>query len=73
MIFTKLEKRGVRFQPKCSLVGWVVWYQKVAMVTIKITHVSNDVTNDAHNYLITVMLNCFCHFWRVPMANCGCT
>lgn len=42
------------------------------MATIKVTHVTNDATNDAHNYLIAGMLNCFCHFWRVLMANYGC-
>lgn len=42
------------------------------MATIKVTHVTNDATNDAHNYLIAGMLNCFCHIWRVLMANCGC-
>lgn len=42
------------------------------MVTIKVTHVTNDATNDSHNYLIAGMPNCFCHIWRVLMANCGC-
>lgn len=42
------------------------------MATIKVTHATNDATNDAHNYLIAGMLNSFCHFWRVLMANCGC-
>lgn len=32
------------------------------MATIKVTHVTNDATNGAHNYLIAGMLNCICHF-----------
>lgn len=42
------------------------------MVTIKLTHVTNDATNDAHSYLIAGMLNGFCHFQMVLMANCDC-
>jgi hypothetical protein len=42
------------------------------MATIKVTHTINDVTNDAHNYLIAGRPNSFCHFQRVLMANCGC-
>lgn len=61
-VSTTLENEGVSFQPKGSLVGWVIWYQRVAMATIKVTHVTNDATNGAHNYLIAGMLNCICHF-----------
>ena len=55
--FHKMGEESIRFQPNCSLAGWIIWYQKVAMVTIKVTHVSKDATNDAHNYLIAGMLN----------------
>lgn len=52
----KMGEGSIRFQPNCSLSGWIIWYQKVAMVTIKVTHVSKDATNDAHSYLIAGML-----------------
>ena len=54
--FHKMGEGSIRFQPNCSLAGWIIWYQKVAIVTIKVTHVSKDATNDAHNYLIAGML-----------------
>lgn len=41
------------------------------MATIKVTHTTNDATNDAHNYLIAGMLNSFCHFGRVLVGNRG--
>lgn len=34
------------------------------MATIKVTHTTNDATNDAHNYLIAGMLNSFLPFWE---------
>lgn len=42
------------------------------MATTKVTHATNNATNDAHNYLIAGRLNGFCHFWRMLAANCGC-
>lgn len=42
------------------------------MATVKVTHTTNDATNDAHNYLIAGMLNSFCHFGRALVDNCGC-
>ena len=54
--FHKMGGGVVRFQPKCSLVGWIIQYQKVAMETMKVTHVSKDATNDTQDYLIAGML-----------------
>lgn len=43
------------------------------MATIKVTHVTNDATNDAHNYLIAACLTAFAIFgeclWLIVAAS----